>query len=107
MSFCDPGRKYSLWQRLRRCLLHDQTSDTLDAALAATADNLLQTRAVLAAVQVYDKRVLACTRQTVSRMLDSIMTYLQRLLASGLPWELKRTQKGLGLHAKHDLADTS
>ena len=102
MSFCDLGPKYSLWQRLRRCLLHDQTRAALTAALSENTDKRLQRQAVLAAMQAYEKRALASTRQTVSRMLDSIMAYLQRLLAPGLPWELKRSQKGLGLHAKQD-----
>ena len=35
-------------------------------------------------------------------MPDTIMAYLQRLIASGLPWELERTEKGLGLHVKSD-----
>lgn len=100
MSFCDLGPKYSLWQRLRRCLLHDKTRGALTAALSDYTDKLLQRRAVLAAMQAYEKRALASTRQTVARMLDSIMAYLQRLIAPGLPWELKRTEKGLGLHVK-------
>jgi hypothetical protein len=33
-------------------------------------------------------------------MLNSIMAYLERLAAPDLPWELKRTAKGLGLYAK-------
>jgi len=35
-------------------------------------------------------------------MLDSMVAYLQRLIAAGLQWELKRTEKGLGLHVKDD-----
>jgi len=44
--------------------------------------------------------------KTVTRLLDSITVYLQRLLTPGLPWELKRTEKGLGLHVKYDCAVT-
>lgn len=102
MSFCDLGAKYILWQQLRRCLLHDETRGALTAALSGDTDKLLQRRAVLAAMQAYEMRVLASTRQTVSRMLDSIMAYLQCLIAPDLPWELKRTEKGLGLHVKND-----
>jgi hypothetical protein len=82
------------------------TRDALTTALSDYTDKLLQRRAVLAAVQAYEKRALASTRQTVARMLDSIMAYLQRLLNPGLPWELKRTEKGLGLHLKYDCAVT-
>jgi hypothetical protein len=102
MSFCDLGPKYNLWQRLRKCLLHDVTRDALSAALSGHTDTLLQRRAVLAAMQAYEKRALASTRFTVNHMLDSIMAYLQRLMAPGLPWELKRTENGLGLYVKSD-----
>jgi hypothetical protein len=102
MSFCELGPKYSLWQRLRKCLLHDKTRGALTAALSQHTDKLLQRRAVLAAFQAHEKRALASTRQTVARMLDSIMAYLERLVAPDLPWELKRTEKGLGLYVKSD-----
>jgi hypothetical protein len=98
MSFCDLGPKYTLWQRLRKCLLHDGTRDALTAALSEHTDKLAQRRAVRAAFQVREKQALASTRQTIARMLDSIMAYLERLVAPDLPWSLKRTEKGLSLY---------
>jgi hypothetical protein len=35
-------------------------------------------------------------------MLGIIMAYLERLVAPDLPWELKRTEKGLGVFVKVD-----
>jgi hypothetical protein len=99
MSFCDLGPKYTLWQRLRKCLLHDGTRDALTAALSEHTDKLAQRRAVRA-FQVREKQALASTRQTIARMLDSIMAYLERLVAPDLPWSLRRTEKGLGLYVK-------
>jgi hypothetical protein len=106
MTFCDLGLKYTLWQRLRRCLLHDVTKDALIAALSSSTDTLRQRTAVLAALKACEKRVLANTRSATDHMLDSIMAYLERLVAPGLPWELRRLEKGLGLYIKGDCSVT-
>jgi hypothetical protein len=106
MSFCDLGLRYTLWQRLRRCLLHDVTRDALIAALSSSIDTLRQRRAVLAAIKACEKRVLASTRFATDHMLDSIMAYLERLVAPGLPWELRRSEKGLGHYIKEDCTVT-
>jgi hypothetical protein len=102
MNSCDLGQNYILWQRLRKCLLHNLTRDALTVALSQHTDRLAQRRAVLAAIQTREKRALARSRQTIGRMLDSIMGYLERLIAPGLPWELKCTERGLGLYIKSD-----
>jgi hypothetical protein len=84
----DLGPKHALWQRLRRCLLHDLTRAALTTALALNTYHLQQRAAVLAALRACEKRPLARSRSTISRMLNSIMTYLERLVAPDLPWEL-------------------
>jgi hypothetical protein len=100
MRYNDLGPKHALWQRLRRCLLHDKTRAALTTALAKHTDHLQQRAAVLAVLRAYEKRPLARSRSTISRMLNGIMAYLERLVAPDLPWELKRTEKGLGVYAK-------
>eukprot|EP00953_Heterococcus_sp_UTEX-ZZ885_P006437 3936-Heterococcus_DN1.PRE.6 len=106
MTFCDLGLKYTLWQRLRRCLLHDVTRAALTAALLNSTDTVRQRTAVLAAIKACEKRVLASTRSATNHMLDSIMAYLERLVAPSLPWELRRSGKGLGLYIKEECTVT-
>jgi hypothetical protein len=81
-------------------MLHDKTRVALTAALALNTTHLKQRAAVLAALRACEKRPLARSRSTINRMLSSIMAYLERLVAPDLPWELKRTEKGLGVYAK-------
>jgi hypothetical protein len=59
MSFNDLGLRYSLWQRLRKCLLHDQSRASLSAALARCKDQLQQRTAIHAVIRAYEKRPLA------------------------------------------------
>ena len=102
MSFSDLPPKYALWRRLRKCLLHDATREALTAALIEHTDKAAQRACVLALIQAREKRKLASTRVGVMHRLDTIMAYLERMLSPSLPWELRTSEKGLGLYVKRD-----
>ena len=100
MMFSDLGPQYTLWRRLRNCLIHDATREALTAALREHTEQAAQRTAVLAVFQAHEKRKLATTRFGVMHALDTIMAYLERLLSPSLLWELRTTEKGLGLYVK-------
>ena len=100
MMLCDLGPQYTVWRRLRKCLIQDATREALTAALREHTDKAAQRAAVLVAIQAQEKRKLASTRFGVMHTLDTIMAYLERLLSPSLPWELRTSEKGLGLYVK-------
>ena len=82
--FSDLGPQYTLWRRLRNCLIHDATREALTAALREHTEQAAQRTAVLAVFQAHEKRKLATTRFGVMHALDTIMAYLERLLSPSL-----------------------
>jgi DNA-binding protein H-NS len=100
MSFSDLPPRYALWRRLRKSLMHDATREALTAALREHSDKAAQRACVLAVIQAREKRKFASTRVGVMHKLDTIMVYLERLLSPSLPWELRTSEKGLGLYVK-------
>jgi hypothetical protein len=102
MSLSDLPPQYSLWRRLRKCLMHDATREALTAALREHSDKAAQRACVLAVIQAREKRKFASTRVGVMHKLDTVMAYLERMLSPSLPWELRTSEKGLGLYVKRD-----
>ena len=84
MMLCDLGPQYTVWRRLRKCLIQDATREALTAALREHTDKAAQRAAVLVAIQAQEKRKLASTRFGVMHTLDTIMAYLERLLSPSL-----------------------
>jgi hypothetical protein len=102
MSFSDLPPRYALWRRLRKSLMHDATREALTAALREHSDKAAQRACVLAVIQAREKRKFASTRVGVMHKLDTVMAYLERMLSPSLPWELRTSEKGLGLYVKRD-----
>jgi hypothetical protein len=82
--------------------MHDATREALTAALREHSDKAAQRACVLAVIQAREKRKFASTRVGVMHKLDTVMAYLERMLSPSLPWELRTSEKGLGLYVKRD-----